>query len=396
MRLHPSLIHAVASGLENIFESGYMADRVVERLLKSNPKWGSRDRAFIAEHLYDIVRYYRRIHAALHKNHPSYVELVGTWLILNGIHLPDWKEFSGLNPDRIIKKDEENAEQRAIRESIPDWLDQLGSSELPDRWDKELKALNEQAELVLRVNSLKVEKAWVRKLFSEMEVDTVTLPEYPDALILEKRMNVFRTNAFRQGMIEVQDASSQLVAPFLQVEPGMRVVDACAGGGGKSLHLAALMQNKGRIISMDVDDRKLKNLRVRAARAGADIIETRTITHSKIVKRMLNSADRLLLDVPCSGLGVLRRNPDAKWKLSEEMIKSIQDLQADILGRYAYIVKPGGMLVYATCSILPSENFQQVDRFLKLNPQFILLESRELWPSDGFDGFYMARLLRNP
>ncbi|HWA34975.1 MAG TPA: methyltransferase domain-containing protein, partial [Cyclobacteriaceae bacterium] len=217
---------------------------------------------------------------------------------------------------------------------------------------------------------------------------------FPDALILEERQNIFTRQQFRDGLFEVQDAGSQLIAPFLKPEPGMRVVDACAGGGGKTLHLAALMQNKGRIIAMDIEAWKLDELKKRARRAGAsNNIETRLIDSSKVIKRLENSADRLLIDVPCSGLGVLRRNPDAKWKLTPEFIEQVKITQQEILTNYSTMVKTGGLMVYSTCSILPEENEEQVKKFLAAHPdKFELQDQHMVWPSEGFDGFFMARM----
>ena len=176
----------------------------------------------------------------------------------------------------------------------------------------------------------------------------------------------------------------------------MKVVDACAGGGGKALHLAAMMRNKGKIHALDIHAWKLAELKKRAARAGADIIETREIEGSKTIKRLAAHADRLLLDVPCSGLGVLRRNPDSKWKLSAEEVDRLVALQAEILENYARMVKPGGKLVYATCSILPSENERQVQAFLARHGDVWQLEAelRRNPAQGGFDGFYAARLVQ--
>jgi 16S rRNA (cytosine967-C5)-methyltransferase len=172
-------------------------------------------------------------------------------------------------------------------------------------------------------------------------------------------------------------------------------VDACAGAGGKTLHLSALMKNKGRILAMDSEGWKLDELKKRARRSGAANIETRTIDSSKAIKRLDKSADRLLLDVPCSGLGVLKRNPDAKWKLSPEFIDRVRNTQQTIISDYSKIVKPGGMMVYSTCSLLPSENEDQVKTFLSSEKnEFELIEEKKIMPSEGFDGFYMARLKR--
>ena len=194
-------------------------------------------------------------------------------------------------------------------------------------------------------------------------------------------------------MFEVQDAASQFIAPFLRVSPGMRVIDACAGAGGKTLHLAAIMKNKGRIIAMDVEAFKLEELQKRAKRAGVNNLEIKHIESSKTIKRLENSADRLLLDVPCSGLGVLKRNPDAKWKLSPEFIENVKELQQHILQDYCSMLKKDGLMVYSTCSVLPSENERQVEKFLERNgDKFELVDQKHIWPTEGFDGFYMALL----
>jgi 16S rRNA (cytosine967-C5)-methyltransferase len=210
------------------------------------------------------------------------------------------------------------------------------------------------------------------------------------------RKNVFTSQAFKNGFFEVQDASSQMIAPLLGVEPGHRVIDACAGAGGKSLHMAAMMKNKGKIISLDIHEWKLTELKARARRDGVDVIETRLIDSSKVIKRMHATADRLLLDVPCSGMGVLRRNPDTKWKLSNDEIARLHQLQYEILTSYAPMTKKGGRMVYATCSILPSENEKQIEKFLgEHGAEWTLLKQIHLRPDkEGFDGFYGALLER--
>ena len=175
----------------------------------------------------------------------------------------------------------------------------------------------------------------------------------------------------------------------------MRIVDTCAGAGGKSLQLAAIMENKGQIIALDIFSNKLKELKRRAKRAGAHNIETRLIDNNKVIKKLHNSADRVLIDAPCSGLGVLSRNPDAKWKLQPEFIKTIQETQADLLDRYSKIMKDDGKMVYATCSILPSENQKQVQAFLQreAGKDFKLVKEKIVLANEsGYDGFYMAQL----
>jgi len=240
-------------------------------------------------------------------------------------------------------------------------------------------------------------KTSTKHLIEELKhenVESFQVPGFENAVQLEEKKNVFLTSAFKDGLFEVQDAGSQKIAEFLEVKPGMRVVDACAGAGGKTLHLAAMMENKGQIIAMDIHGWKLTELKRRAKRAGAHNIETREITDTKVIKRLHEKADRLLIDAPCSGLGVLKRNPDSKWKIDQDFIDRIKKEQQQILQDYSKIIRKGGKLVYATCSILPSENNEQVAEFLKNNPDFKLVKDEKVMPSSGFDGFYMALIER--
>jgi 16S rRNA (cytosine967-C5)-methyltransferase len=395
MKLHRSTSEAVIGALDSIFIGNRYADKVIEKVLKSNPRWGARDRRFIAETTYDIVRWYRLLKKITDAKGDDFWRLLGGWCCLHEIPLPSWDEFAGVNGKTVNHHYEEAMKTRKVRESIPDWLDELGERELSDRWEKELKALNEEAQVVLRVNTLKISKQELRDVLSDEEIRTSLILGFPDALVLGQRQNVFGSRSFKEGLFEVQDAASQYIAPFLRPEPGMRVIDACAGAGGKTLHLAALMNNKGKIISMDIEQFKLDELQKRARRAGVSNVEIRLIESSKTIKRLENTSDRLLLDVPCSGLGVLRRNPDAKWKLSEEFIGKVKELQQNILRDYCRMVKVGGLMVYSTCSILPSENEKQVEAFLQdYKEMFELVDQKQSMPSAGFDGFYMALLKR--
>ncbi len=400
MRLHRTLVFAVIDSLNQIFNENKYADKVVEKTLKRDKRWGVRDRKFIAETTYEMVRWKRLYNEiAGTKEHYTTENLwknFTVWAILKGYQLPDWSQFVGVPARKIKGKFDEVQKIRKIKESIPDWLDELGEKELGKDWDATIKALNQPAEVILRTNTLKTNKIALKKQLHSENIETLVSKDYPDALALEERKNVFLTEAFKKGYFEVQDASSQLVAPFLEVEPGLRVIDTCAGAGGKTLHLAALMQNKGQIIALDIYGNKLKELKRRAKRAGAHNIETRTIEGSKTLKKLKGTADRVLIDAPCSGLGVLKRNPDAKWKLQPEFIEEIKKTQAEILENYAQMVKKGGKLVYATCSILPSENEKQVEKFLKNNTDFKLVRENKVSPVDsGYDGFYMALLERN-
>lgn len=399
MRLHRNLVLAVIDSLNYIFNDGLYADKVVEKTLKRDTRWGARDRKFIAETVYDCVRWKRLYNEiAGTKNHftqENLWKIFAVWAVLKGIPLPDWRQFEGTPARRIKGKFDELQNQRVFKESIPDWLDALGEKELGKQWAAEINALNQQANVILRVNTLKTTKEQLQKLLLEETIETQFIKGYQDALQLSERKNIFRTEAFKNGFFEVQDASSQLVAEFLQVAPGLRVVDACAGAGGKTLHLASLMKNKGQIIALDIYANKLKELKRRAKRNGAHNIEPRHIHSTKVIKKLYDKADRVLIDAPCSGLGVLRRNPDAKWKLQAEFINNIQKTQAEILNTYAKMVKAGGKLVYATCSILPSENEKQVENFLNSHKAFNFIAEKKILPSvSGYDGFYMALLER--
>ena len=403
MRLHRNLCFSVIDGLTLIFNEGKYADKVIQQLLKRDKRWGSRDRAFVAETTYDIVRW-KRLYAEIAEvkepfDRDNLWRIFAVWATLRGIKLPDWKYFENTPQRKIKGRFDELSKIRKFKESIPDWLDELGEKELGEKiWTKEIAALNEQAEVILRVNTLKTTKESLKAELFDLDIDSEYLNDYPNALQLKERANVFQTEAFKNGLFEVQDASSQLVAEFLDVKPGMRVVDTCAGAGGKTLHIASLMENKGQIIALDIYENKLHELKRRAKRNGVFNIETRAIESTKVIKKLHNKADRVLIDAPCSGIGVLRRNPDAKWKLQPEFIETIKKTQQDILQQYSKIVKPGGKLVYATCSILPSENQKQVDLFLnsETGKEFKFISDKKILAhQSNFDGFYMALLEKN-
>ena len=403
MRFHRNLVLAVIHTLDLIFNKQLYADKAVEQTLKSNKRWGSRDRGFIAETVYEIVRW-KRLYAAIAESkepfgRSDFWRIFGVWATLRGYSIPPWEELQNLPTRRIKGKYDQLSKLRKFRESVPDWLDELGVNTLGEaKWSDELKALNKPADVVLRANTLNISVDGLQKKLREEGIESQRLKSYPEALILKKRSNVFTTQSFQSGLFEVQDASSQTVAHFVQPKAGMRIVDACAGAGGKSLHLAALMENKGQIIAMDIYKNKLSELKRRARRNKIHNIETRPIESSKTIKKLIGKADRVLIDAPCSGLGVLRRNPDAKWKLTKEFIQEITRTQTEILKQYSKIVKPGGKLIYATCSILPLENEDQIAEFLSSTEGagFKLEQEKHIWPSDsGFDGFYMARLIKS-
>lgn len=399
MKLHDNLLVAVAESIAEVFSQNRYADKVIERKLKSNNKWGSRDRKFIAENSYNIIRKWRLLWEIADlppsTEFEKLMKIISLELYLSGKDENFVKNYFSIPLFEIDKKYKSFQSNRAIRESVPDWLDELCYSQLGDTWDEELSALNQQANVVLRVNTIKISRDELAEKLMEDNITTSIVEDVPTALVLMDRQNIFTNKYFKEGFFEVQDASSQKVAMMMKLTPGLRIVDACAGGGGKSLHIATLMQNKGRVIALDTNFKKLDQLKQRARRNSISIIETKVIDSTKVIKRLSNSADRLLLDVPCSGLGVLRRNPDAKWKLSSEKIFELIEIQKNILQNYCNIVKPGGFLVYSTCSILPSENQTQIENFLQNNSNFFLEYSIIISPSrSGYDGFFICRLKR--
>ena len=396
--IHRNLLIGIHDALEEtFFQDKKYADKVLERLLKAHKKWGSADRQVVSEIFYDIVRWKKRLEYYMGEGtKPSNIyNLILAYLLWKKVKYKKFDEFDGIKTGGILSKlDKKTFPTKAIEHSVPDWLAGLFEKELGAKWEKEMSALNEQAPVILRANSLKISAENLVEILKEEGVNSFVLRGYPDAVQLEEKKNVFLTSAFKEGFFEVQDASSQKIAELLDVKEGMRVVDACAGAGGKTLHIAALMKNKGQIIALDIYEWKLAELKRRAKRAGAFNIETRFIEDNKVIKRLHNTADRLLIDAPCSGLGVLKRNPDSKWKIDEDFINRIKTEQENILQNYSKILKKGGKMVYATCSILPSENGEQVRKFLAENTEFALVKEESIMPSDGYDGFYMALIER--
>ncbi len=402
MRLHRNLVFTVIDSIHDIFNENVYADKAVEKALKRDKRWGSRDRKFVAETIYEMVRW-KRLYATIAEvkepySRPNLWRMFSVWCVLKGIPLPDWNQIEPTPSRRIKGRFDELSKIRKYRESIPDWMDEACLNELSEElWTSELAALNKQAEVILRTNTLNISKELLQKELNKEDIETEFIKGYDSALKLVERANVFKTEAFKKGYFEVQDASSQLVAEYLDVQPGMKVVDTCAGAGGKTLHLASLMQNKGQIIAMDIYESKLKKLKIRARRNKAHNIDTKVIDSTKPIKKLYGKADRVLIDAPCSGLGVLRRNPDSKWKLQPEFLDEIRNVQQNILQQYSKMVKPGGKLVYATCSILPSENQDQVDHFLTIEAgkDFTFVKDNKVFShQSGFDGFYMAQLER--
>lgn len=394
------VVDCVLAGAREVMDEGRSLDRVITYWIKENRReWTDRDVALYFEVMNDLVRWWRLLNSLANAvgvggGNPA-IGALTVYQALN-TNVSVIRESLTARQRKQLEVEYSRLQQiRAVRESIPDWLDKLGVQELGQAWDSIIAVQNTFPSIIIRANRLKTDRRSLMAILQNEGYYVEPVEELPDAIIFKQRANIFRSVAFRQGYFEQQDCSSQRVAEFMQLEPGMRVVDACAGSGGKTLHIASLMENRGKIVAMDVFDRKLDELKRRASRAGCTIVETKLIDSTKVTKRLSGTADRLLLDVPCSGLGVLRHNPDERWHLSSEYLDELRTKQRDLLIRYCDMVKPHGKLIYTTCSVLPSENERQVDRFLKqCNGSFEMEEELTISPEDGYDGFYMARLVR--
>ncbi len=398
-RVHRPLADGIIEILCNTFLGNRQASKSIEFTFRNNKKWGSRDRDFVAKNSYEIVRWWRKLNFINDTDHESpnlqnIWNIFGIWIFMNYDHRLTWSETKYVDFDSINEKIIEADKIRKIVQSIPDWVDDLGLQSLGKEWDQYISKLNEEAKVYLRTNLLKTSSIKLQKILSDEGIDTSVISE--ESLMVSKRKNLFATKAFTLGLFEVQDLGSQHISRYLDIQNKMRVIDACAGAGGKSLHIGTILQNKGQVISLDIHKWKLDELKKRARRNGIHNIQTRVIENNKSINRLKSSADRLLLDVPCSGLGVLRRNPDSKWKIKPEFVDKLIETQSLILQNYSAMLKPGGKMVYATCSILKSENEDQIKKFLEKNEQFYLIEQKNISPIEmNCDGFYMALLGRN-
>ena len=399
MKLHSNLLYGLFDCLNNTLNNKYYAHKSIELIFKKNKKWGSRDRSFVAEATYDIIRYLR-LYDKLSNSNYSYTvnniwKIISLWLYFNSYLEPKFKELWDFDKEEINKIKKILLKERVYRESIPDWIDQLAIEEIGEKkWEKEISSMNNKADLVLRVNPLKTtKKNLIKKLYNQ-NIHSEEITDRPNALKVLKRVNIFKTIEFKLGFFELQDASSQLVAKFLDVNAKHKILDACAGAGGKTLHIASILNNKGNIVATDIHEYKLQELKKRARRNGIHNITTKVIDN-KFLKKNKNKFDRVLIDAPCSGFGVIRRNPDSKWKLNPKDFNSILNDQIKILNDYSKLVNDNGIMLYVTCSIFPSENEKQIALFLssEFGKKFKIIEEKKISPYEsGFDGFYLAKL----
>lgn len=391
MKLHKPILNAIHQALQKIINENFYSDKVLEYLFKTNKKLGKKDRQIIAETTYNIVRNYRYYHHLAQSD--DLLTIIDVYFQQHALFNDSIVHDSYPSPNVTDRNDL----PLFIQLSYNDELWQEGVKQLGNKWLVEAKALNTSAPLVIRTNTLKTNRDELKQLLENMGIQCTTSSEVEEALIITNKKYLSQNEWFKKGYYEIQDLSSQKVGHFIPKDilvNAKRVIDACAGAGGKTLHLSALMQNKGRILALDINEKKLAELRKRARRDGCSNIQTKRITSTKLIKQLANSADIVLIDSPCSGTGVIKRNPDVKIKFTTSHLQELINLQQDILNNYSIMVKPEQYLLYVTCSILPEENEKQIERFLAHHPNFGLIKQQTLYPSDGFDGFYMALLKR--
>lgn len=294
----------------------------------------------------------------------------------------------------------------AYKYAHPEWLVQAWVKELGiDETISLCKANNDKAPLVLRTNTLRTTREALKEQLAAEGVETIASKWTPEGLNVISRFNVRRSETFGKGLFQVQDESSQLVAHLLNPHPDEFIIDSCSAPGGKTTHIAQLMENKGQILAFDIQNNKLSLVAQSTARLGITIVETKRMDAKNLPHDFSAKADRVLVDAPCSGLGIIRRKPDIKWQKDREQLDKLPKLQLEILSRAAECVRPGGCLVYSTCTLNPAENQGVIKSFLNLKPDFQLVLPPAEWPQEegmvhlfphrhGTDGFFMAKMRR--
>jgi 16S rRNA (cytosine967-C5)-methyltransferase len=409
----PALLDAAAAALTDILTFSQPADTALSAFFRSRPKLGGRDRAFIAEAVYGVIRRLRSLEQVTASMTPH--TLILAWLARHGGHT--LREFEALVAKeemewlKAIKAARMEDMAPATRLDLPDWLYERLFSQYGEELEPLMVAIQRPAPLDLRVSRMSREAALTNLMADGIE--GAPTPWSPWGLRLKGKPALNKQALYTEGVIEVQDEGSQLLALMTGARRGEMVCDFCAGGGGKTLALGAMMKNTGRLYAFDVAEKRLANLKPRMARAQLSNVHPQLISdeNDTKVKRLAGKIDRVLVDAPCSGLGTLRRSPDLKWRQTPESILELTAKQAAILASAARMVKSGGRLVYATCSLLPEENEAIVEGFLTSHPDFHLKPARDILAEQnitlemgdylrldplkhGTDGFFAAALER--
>lgn len=424
-------IAALIDALHELDDNPKPADSILSAQFRARRYIGSKDRAFIAESYYRVLRHYAR-----YTWWCDFFDLkVGprSFAILDihffsGYPVENHFDDSRYSAPALTDQEYEVIEKlkkyndinhpdmpEEVRYECPDWAYTKLKEIFKDDFKEQMENMLEAADLHLRINTIKapVEVAMKELRREDIEIKKGELSPY--ALIVQGRPGLSQTKAFKDGLVEIQDQGSQLIALLCEPKAGQQVIDFCAGAGGKTLALGAMMNNKGRIVACDVLEGRLKRAAERFRRAGLHNIETRPLAseNDKWVKRNKGKFDVVLADAPCSGTGTWKRNPDMKWRYLGPGLEELTKLQASILDSACRLVKSGGRLVYGTCSLLPEENSQQIEAFLKRHPEFELVPVKDIWdraigtPNPGLtdymrltpaqsntDGFFAAVLIK--
>jgi 16S rRNA (cytosine967-C5)-methyltransferase len=378
MRFSRPVLEAASAALAEIQPLTFPADSTLSRFFREHPKIGQQDRATIAETCYAALRRGRLL-AVLTGDVAPRKLVLAVWVAFRGANLRELESFlkqAELDWLGGIKAAARLPQPFEVECDLPDWLLDRLRAQMSDEAVLALaKGLQEPAPLDLRVNLLKISREAALERLTTDGIEAKLMPYSPAGLRLAGKPAINRHPLFLDGSIEVQDEGSQLVCQLVAPRRGEMVADFCAGAGGKTLALGALMHSSGRLYAFDVSASRLEKLSPRLKRSGLSNVHPQRIEGERDtrVKRLARKLDRVLADVPCSGLGTLRRNPDLKWRQKPEDVAEMQVKQRAILAGSAALVKPGGRLVYATCSILQEENAGVVEGFLEANPDFALV-----------------------
>ncbi|GAB3548768.1 RsmB/NOP family class I SAM-dependent RNA methyltransferase [Noviherbaspirillum agri] len=383
MRLHPAVVTHIEEVLREVLRFTGPADVIVSRYFREHPKLGSRERNAIAEGVYAVLRN-KLVYGSFSES--------GTGSAMRRLALLGLADavgvdaLGGLSPEEIewlqrVAQIERSSLPLALRANFPDWLlEKLIARDGEAATLQLAGALNQPAPLDLRVNALKAKRDDVIAELAKAPIQCEPTPFAPLGIRVKKKPALQNLPLFKDGVIEVQDEGSQLLAQIVGAKRGEMVVDFCAGAGGKTLALGAAMRNTGRLYAFDVSEKRLSKLKPRIARSGLSNVHPVVIAHENDakVKRLVAKIDRVLVDAPCSGLGTLRRNPDMKWRQTPASVTELNEKQSAILASAARLVKPGGRLVYATCSLLDEENEAIATQFLEKHPDFCLVPMKDV------------------
>ncbi|MCG8465349.1 MAG: RsmB/NOP family class I SAM-dependent RNA methyltransferase [Xanthomonadales bacterium] len=389
-RITKRQLEALSEVLLQVLSFRYPADQVLSRFFRANKQLGGGDRRFIAESVYTGLRHYYWVKAMLAGETSPRRFGLAVLLGPRGFSVSRLEQLLSPADLRWAREAKGRKAGDALWEQaeLPPWIVSALAEQYDDATILSLgRALQQPAPLDLRVNTIKAQRDQVLKQLQADDSSIAAGTLSPTAIRLPGKPALQRHPLLLEGAIEVQDEGSQLVSLLLDPQAGERVVDFCAGAGGKTLHIGALMNSKGRIDAYDVSERRLKRLGPRLARSGLSNVRAQAISHERDshLKNRLGKADRVLVDAPCTGLGTIRRNPDLKFRQSEKTLQELTQQQASILAAAARLVRPGGRLVYATCSLMHKENQAIVDGFLEQSPSFKRLSVAELLTAKGID-----------